>query len=187
MDAPFDFVPEPATEAPIPGAQRMSWPLLLLLVAAMLMPGCAGRGVPPRFPGAIHPPPPPESSAGAAAVVDTALRLEGTPYRNGGVDTSGFDCSGLVQYVFARHGVTLPRNVRDQFQAGLAVPRAALIPGDLVFFSTTAPGATHVGILVDAKELTFVHAPSERGVVRVERLAADYWARRYVGARRILF
>jgi len=165
---------------------RMSW-LFLVLVAAMLVPpACASRGTPPpRFPGAIRPPRPP--SSGAATVVDTAVRLEGTPYRNGGTDTSGFDCSGFVQYVFAQHGVTLPRSVRDQFQAGLAVPRSALIPGDLVFFSTTARGASHVGIVVDAKDGTFVHAPSERGVVRVERLDADYWSKRYVGARRILF
>ncbi len=170
------------------GARRMRWlPLLLLVAAALVPPACASRGAPPpRFPGAIRPPRP-SSSAGAAPVVETAVQLEGTPYRNGGSDTSGFDCSGFVQYVFARHGVALPRNVRDQFQAGLAVPRSALIPGDLVFFSTTAPGATHVGIIVDAKDNTFVHAPSERGVVRVERLGADYWARRYIGARRILF
>jgi cell wall-associated NlpC family hydrolase len=74
--------------------------------------------------------------------------------------------------------------VRDQFQSGLAVPRAALVPGDLVFFATTGTGATHVGIVVGDDQ--FVHAPSERGAVRAERLSADYWSRRYLGARRIL-
>lgn len=172
-------------------AQRMGR-LLPFLIAAMVVPsGCASRGgPPPRFPGAIRPPQPSSTqpaSAGAASIVATALDLEGTPYRNGGSDRSGFDCSGLVQYVFAQHGVVLPRNVRDQFQAGLAVPRSALIPGDLVFFSTTARGASHVGILVDARNDTFVHAPSERGTVRLEHLGADYWSKRYVGARRILF
>ncbi len=152
---------------------------------------CASRGAPPpRFPGAIQPPQPPATATareGLAAVVESATRLEGTPYRNGGADPSGFDCSGLVQYVFAQRGVALPRSVRDQFQAGLAVPRDSLIAGDLVFFSTTGPGPTHVGIVIDEKDLSFVHAPSGGGVVRVERLGADYWARRYVGARRILF
>lgn len=119
-----------------------------------------------------------------SAIVATALQLEGRPYRNGGADPAGFDCSGLVQYVFAHHGVTLPRNVRDQFQAGLAVPRRALVPGDLVFFSTNGRGATHVGIVV--RDDTFVHAPSERGVVRLEKLSAAYWVKRYVGAKRIL-
>lgn len=165
--------------------QRIRWLLVVLAAATVVPSACASRNPPPRFPGAIRNPV--RSAPGAASVVETALRLEGTPYRNGGSDPSGFDCSGLVQYVFAQHGVSLPRNVRDQFQAGLAVPRTALIAGDLVFFSTTAPGPTHVGIVVDAKERTFLHAPSERGAVRVESLAADYWNRRYVGARRILF
>ncbi len=161
--------------------------LLALLAAATVVPSaCASRGAAPRFPGAIRRPSP-SAAPGAASIVETALGLEGAPYRNGGSDPAGFDCSGLVQYVFAQHGVTLPRNVRDQFQAGLAVPRKALIPGDLVFFSTTAPGATHVGIVIDAKDLTFLHAPSGRGTVRIERLTADYWNKRYVGARRILF
>jgi cell wall-associated NlpC family hydrolase len=166
------------------GCISIGSPLVALVAVALLGSACASRGTPPRFPGAIRPPQP--SSPGAQSIGETARRLEGTPYRNGGSDLSGFDCSGLVQYVFARHGVALPRSVRDQFQSGLAVPRSSLVAGDLVFFSTTAPGATHVGIIVDGKDGSFVHAPSERGVVRVERLSADYWTRRYIGARRIL-
>ena len=161
----------------------MSRRLFALLATLLLASACASRSSPPRFPGAIRPPRPSPADAGAR-VAATARRLEGTPYRNGGSDTSGFDCSGLVQYVFAQQGVALPRSVREQFQAGLAVPRTALVAGDLVFFSTTAPGATHVGIIVE--DDWFVHAPSGRGVVRTERLSADYWSRRYIGARRIL-
>ncbi len=158
------------------------WRTAALVAVVSLTAACGGGKTPPRFPGAIRPShPPPEAGA---SVADTAVGLEGTPYRNGGSDVGGFDCSGLVQYVFARHGVTLPRSVRDQFQAGLAVPRESLVPGDLVFFSTTSPGPTHVGIII--REDWFVHAPSERGVVRTERLSAPYWSRRYVGARRIL-
>ncbi len=155
----------------------------VLLAFSLATSACGGHNPPPRFPGAIRPPLP--ASATSSAVVTDALQLEGRPYRNGGSDPSGFDCSGLVRYVFARHGVTLPRNVRDQFQAGLAVPRAALTPGDLVFFATTGRGATHVGIVVGRD--SFLHAPSERGVVRVESLSGAYWTRRYIGARRILF
>ncbi len=184
MDALRGPNPPPFPSRWRPFCCRTSW-LLIVVAAATVVPACASRSAPPRFPGAIRRPLP--SAPGAASVVETALRLEGRPYRDGGTDLSGFDCSGLVQYVFAQHGVTLPRSVRDQFQAGLAVPRRALIGGDLVFFSTTAPGPTHVGIVVSAKDNTFVHAPSERGVVRIERMDAVYWARRYVGARRILF
>jgi cell wall-associated NlpC family hydrolase len=116
--------------------------------------------------------------------VGTALDLRGTPYRDGGSDTRGFDCSGFTQYVFAQHGIALPRAVRDQFSAGRQVSSDIFEPGDLLFFTTTAPGATHVAIAVGGDG--FVHAPSTTGVVRVERLRSDYWSRRFLGARRVL-
>lgn len=118
------------------------------------------------------------------SVTGTALDLRGTPYRNGGADPAGFDCSGFVLYVFAQHGVVVPRKVSDQFKAGKDVTPSDLEPGDLVFFTTVAPGASHVGIALGGGE--FVHAPSSTGEVRVERLSAAYWASRFVGARRIL-
>jgi cell wall-associated NlpC family hydrolase len=117
-------------------------------------------------------------------VSGTALGLRGAPYRNGGADpSSGFDCSGLVWYVFAQHGLALPRTVEEQYRIGGSVQTVDLRAGDLVFFSTTAPGASHVGIVIGGD--AFVHAPSSNGVVRVERLSASYWASRFVGARRI--
>ena len=116
-------------------------------------------------------------------MVVTALEFQGTPYKNGGSDPSGFDCSGLVAYVFASYGVTVPRTSAEQFAAGLPVEAASLEPGDLVFFTTVAPGPSHVGIFVTGRD--FVHAPSSSGVVRVESLAAPYWASRFVGARRL--
>jgi cell wall-associated NlpC family hydrolase len=115
-------------------------------------------------------------------IVGTALSLRGVPYRDGGTDPSGFDCSGLVVYVFAEHGLHLPRSAREQFDTGRAVHPAALTPGDLVFFTTLAPGPSHVGIAVSDQE--FVHAPGSGGVVRVESLGAPYWSARFVGARR---
>jgi cell wall-associated NlpC family hydrolase len=117
------------------------------------------------------------------ALVGTALDLRGIRYRNGGADPNGFDCSGFTQYVFAQHGVKLPRGVREQFSAGQPVQLDALEAGDLLFFATDAPAATHVGIAVGGDG--FVHAPSTTGVVRVERLSTRYWAQRFVGARRI--
>lgn len=116
-------------------------------------------------------------------LVDTALSLRGTPYRNGGSDTSGFDCSGFTQFVFARYGVLLPREVRDQYRTGTDVARRDLRAGDLLFFSTTTAGASHVAIAIN--DTAFVHAPSSNGVVRVEQLAGRYWAPRLVGIRRV--
>lgn len=117
------------------------------------------------------------------AVVGTALSLRGTPYRNGGSDPSGFDCSGFVWYVLGQHGIAVARTVSDQFRQGVEVSRETLEAGDLVFYATEAPGPSHVGMVVGGDE--FVHAPSSRGDVRVERMSSRYWAARYVGARRL--
>jgi len=117
------------------------------------------------------------------ALVGTALALRGTPYRNGGTDPHGFDCSGFTQYVFGQYGVSLPRDVADQFKQGKLVKPDAIAPGDLIFFSTTNAGASHVAIAVGGDE--FVHAPSSAGVVRVEHLSSSYWAPRFLGIRRV--
>lgn len=87
-----------------------------------------------------------------------------------------------MQYVYSQHGMKMPRNVQQQFGVGHDVDPASLEPGDLVFFSTIAPGASHVGIAVGGDQ--FVHAPSTSGIVRVENLSSQYWASRFVGARR---
>jgi len=142
------------------------------------------NAVPP--PGSPALPAPVTTGRGTAdgyALSGTALSLRGAPYRNGGSDPNGFDCSGFVKYVYGQHGVAMPREVREQFRVGKSVERSRLEPGDLVFFSTTAPGASHVGIVIGGDQ--FVHAPSERGAVRVESLSQSYWAARYLGARRI--
>lgn len=120
---------------------------------------------------------------GITLLLDTALSLRGIPYRNGGTDLSGFDCSGFVQYVFHQHGHALPRETRDQYGAGVAITTDDVRPGDLLFFETVRAGASHVGIALDRE--WFVHAPTSNGVVRVERYTSRYWATRYVGARRI--
>jgi cell wall-associated NlpC family hydrolase len=113
-----------------------------------------------------------------------ALSLRGAPYRNGGHDPSGFDCSGFVHYVFNQNGVRVPRTVTEQFRAGRDVDPPALEAGDLVFFTTVTSGASHVGISIGGDE--FVHAPSGAGAVRVERLSAPYWSPRFVGVKRVL-
>jgi cell wall-associated NlpC family hydrolase len=167
--------------------------LLVLVLVTLAGAACAsGGGVPRPFPTPGPPPvrPPvatPAPVGGGDAfghrVAATALEYRGVPYRNGGATPAGFDCSGLVRYVLARHGRAVPRQTREQFTAGVSVPRHALAAGDLVFFSTVARGASHVGIALDDDE--FVHAPSSAGVVRVERLTTPYWRDRFVGARRV--
>ena len=172
---------------------------LLLVVLAVITGACASTGGVPQprpFPGAALPPVASEPTAQtepsaphelpepSVSVVRTALDFLGVPYRNGGSDPSGFDCSGFVQYVLARHGLAVPREVRDQYRAGREIDLKDAQPGDLIFFETVSRGASHVGMVVG--EGRFVHAPSSRGVVRVEAYIANYWSTRIVGARRIV-
>ena len=117
------------------------------------------------------------------AVAEFALGLRGVPYRPGGADPAGFDCSGLVQYVFAQYGIPVPRVVEQQYEVGDTIKPSEIKPGDLLFFATSGTGASHVAIAVG--EERFIHAPNSTGVVRVESLNSVYWISRYVGARRI--
>ena len=117
------------------------------------------------------------------AVADYALAFRGVPYRFGGADPGGFDCSGLVQYVFAQYGIFVPRVVEQQWELGDKIKPREIKPGDLLFFSTKGPGASHVAIALDSER--FVHAPNSAGVVRVEALSSAYWGAHYLGARRI--
>jgi cell wall-associated NlpC family hydrolase len=115
-----------------------------------------------------------------------ALGQLGVPYALGGASPdAGFDCSGLVQYVFRRaRNVDLPRTTFDLARAGQTVAAPALQPGDLVFFNTLRREFSHVGIYLGDER--FIHAPATGGAVRIESLRADYWVRRYNGARRIV-
>ena len=108
----------------------------------------------------------------------------GAPYREGGALPDGFDCSGLVTWVFARLGIAVPRDVRRQAAFGIDVPRGEVLPGDLVFFATTGSGPTHVGIATG--DGGFIHAPKRGDLVRIESMSASYWASRFVAARRIV-
>jgi cell wall-associated NlpC family hydrolase len=167
----------------------------LAWLIAVLTTGCASTGFVPRpFPTPagsatvapatpVDPPSPAPAASDSYALVGTALDLRGTPYRNGGSDPSGFDCSGFTQYVFAQHGIALPRAVEEQFQVGTGVKPGDLASGDLVFFSTVSRGASHVGIAIGGDE--FIHAPSSTGVVRVEHLSSSYWSQRFLAAKRL--
>jgi len=171
------YTPRPFPGAPVVEGGPAS-------TGAPVAPGTAGAPASPAAPATPAVPVAPGAAADGYALSGTALSLRGAPYRLGGVDpATGFDCSGFVRYVYQQHGVPMPREVREQFRIGKTVDRRKLEPGDLVFFSTVAPGASHVGIMIGGDQ--FVHAPSERGVVRVENLTAEYWSSRYVGAKRV--
>jgi len=175
--------------------------ILVVLATAALASACASSGAsrPRPFPvpagtsSSTPPAPEPAPASPVAppraavpqdqALVATALSFRGVPYRNGGTDPMGFDCSGFTQWVFAQHGVRLPREVEQQFKVGEKIKQDDLKPGDLVFFHTESRGVSHVGIVVADDQ--FVHAPSSRGVVRVEYINSPYWGRRFVGARRM--
>lgn len=164
-------------------------PAELAVVAASIAP--ASPGAPTAAFDAAPASPAPDAAAaapGAApmkSVLQRAMALLGTPYRWGGTSPDrGFDCSGLVGYVYRTAlGVDLPRVSRAQAEAGeRVVDRARMAVGDLVFFGRRGR-VDHVGIYVG--EGQFVHAPSRGKDVRVSSLDEGYWAGRFLQARRI--
>lgn len=128
----------------------------------------------------------PSNPAASNAVLMRALGLVGTPYRYGGnTPESGFDCSGLVTYVYRDMlALSLPRTSRELAAVqGPKIDPQRLAAGDLVFFGD--PGNVwHVGIYVG--EGRFVHAPSTGGTVRLDHLDGSYWRNHYTGAKRVL-
>ena len=161
----------------MPSAVRRALAVLILLLA-----GCASE---PR-----RPAPPLEAGSpradAANAVLFRAIALVGTPYRYGGnTPDSGFDCSGLVGYVFRdAAGVVLPRTSGEMGDlSARAVDMRDLQAGDLVFFAE-GRRVSHVGIYVG--EQRFVHAPNSGGTVQLDRLDAPYWSSHFVYGKRVL-
>jgi len=108
----------------------------------------------------------------------------GRPHTGSSKWTQGIDCSEYVVEVFKKfNGTSLPRTVEEQFKSGKEIHRRALVFGDLVFFRTDRRRVSHVGICVGGGR--FIHASTSSGII-VSGLGEDYWAKRYLGARRIL-
>lgn len=121
----------------------------------------------------------------AAAVLAAAGDMLGQPVVWGGASPAqGFDCSGLVQYVYRQAGIELPRTADLQFLVGRPVPPSQLQPGDLVYFTTYEPGASHVGIYIGGNQ--FIHTAFSKGIVAVANLNDSYFVQRYYGAKRVL-
>jgi cell wall-associated NlpC family hydrolase len=178
----------PGLPAPAP---LRPWTTALLCASLLALAGCGGSK-----PQAHKPSPPPaqrdwpvvqaDDPAAATSVLMRAIGLVGTPYRYGGnTPESGFDCSGLVTYVYRDMlDLRLPRTSRELAQVqGPKIEPRRLAPADLVFFGSKG-NVTHVGIYVG--EGRFVHAPSTGGTVRLDHLDGPYWRDHYSGAKRVL-
>lgn len=158
-----------------------------LIALALLLAACSSRAPSPQ---PVHTPPiaSPSYLGGAEDVLFRALGLVGTPYRYGGnTPEGGFDCSGLIGYVYRdAAGISLPRSTRElSAMRTPAVRRDALQSGDLVFFATNGGRAvSHAGIYVG--DGRFVHAPSTGGTVRLDSLDNLYWQRVYLDAKRVI-
>jgi cell wall-associated NlpC family hydrolase len=131
-------------------------------------------------------------SAGASTValktselVVNAMGFLGVPYRRGGSNADGFDCSGFVRAMYEQTvGLMLPRRANEQAAATQKIERQDLQPGDLVFFNTMRKAFSHVGIYVGDNK--FIHSPKPGAQVRVEDMGVAYWKTRFDGARRVL-
>lgn len=132
-------------------------------------------------------PPPTQGSTSASsqAILSKAMSLEGIKYRYGGASPEkGFDCSGLVNYVFKKAAnIKLPRTTRGLQRISKTIPKQNLIPGDLVFFNTRKRAFSHVGIYLGKGD--FIHAPRTGGKVRIENIKTGYWNRRFNGGKRV--
>ena len=178
----------------------------VLVVTTILVTGCAGltpreqaspaptQAMPPAgswrsdiaVGRPISPPAGMSREQAIAEITSRSVLLLGTPYRLGGSrPDEGLDCSGLIFHVMNEaFRIRFPRTSEEQAMVGIGISRHEMAPGDLVFFNTTGRANSHVGVYLG--DTRFVHAPTSRGVVRIESLSQGYWSRRFDQARRVV-
>ncbi|MBM7554369.1 LysM peptidoglycan-binding domain-containing protein [Thalassobacillus pellis] len=118
-----------------------------------------------------------ETSSDLSGIVSTAKSYIGVPYKWGGESPSGFDCSGFLQYIFAKHGVSIPRTVATIWNAGTSVSQPSV--GDIVFYETYKAGPSHAGVYIGNGQ--FIHSGSDG--VTIANMNGNYWTSRYLGAK----
>lgn len=159
------------------------WGLAVLLFIGMS--ACqTSKNVQPSETVAASPPKLSKRETVKAKVVEKALTYVGAPYRYGGTNAKGFDCSGLIYTAYSSVGQELPRTSASLAKYGRKQNKTALAPGDLVFFSAKGRGGIdHVGMVtqVAQEKVEFIHATVSRGV-RLDRLDVGYWKDRYIKA-----
>lgn len=166
---------------------RVLWPALLML--CMTLAACAGKSesrpdslvVPDTAPGLKETQ---EIENHGRTALKIARGMIGTPYRYGGNDPRGFDCSGLVRYAYGQAGITLPRISREIFRLCQPIPPQAARPGDLLFFTISSDKIAHVGIYAENRR--FIHAPSSGKGVGYASLDNPYWQKRLVAVGRVV-
>lgn len=149
---------------------------VILLTGLLSAAGCSATG-----PAATKNAPPPADRYGQL-VADIAMRQVGVPYRYGGATTSGFDCSGLVHYSYAKAGRSVPRTTAGLWQSARPVSYAELQTGDVLFFRIEGK-MSHVGVYVGAGR--FVHAPASGRQVSVESLGSDFYSLAFIRGGRL--
>jgi murein DD-endopeptidase len=130
----------------------------------------------------VAPPPAPVPSVGNEIAM-RAISLLGRPYVWGGADLTGFDCSGLVRFIYDQVGIPVPRTAAEQFSAAKPIGLAVLEPGDLLFFRTHGQRISHVAIYTG--EGRFIHAPRSGQPVEFRMLDDEYYRTRLAGAGRL--
>lgn len=123
-----------------------------------------------------------DTSGMGNALIATAKTFLGSPYVWGGETTAGFDCSSFTQYVMKQNGITIPRTAAEQYAVGTPVDKENLQVGDLIFFTTYKPGASHVGFYMGNNQ--FIHDSSAAKQVTISSLTETYYTDHYIGARR---
>jgi len=153
--------------------------IILLALLCLAIGGCGKSKI--HAPGTISAP----RAKSGNAVAATAKTQIGRPYKYGGASPkTGFDCSGLIVWSYKQHGVSVPRQAKDQARYGKAVKQSQLKPGDIVVFRISSRSGYHTGIYSGKGK--FVHSPSSGKKIREDSMTEDYWKRRYVSARRVL-